>query len=601
MYNREENAAERGLQGSRKFLNYRNGYLPELCPLIKQEYSISGAGQEQPSVPPQNFNNFDPNELIEALKNENKQFNLGKEEWAKDLQQNNNEINQLREGVNNLQNALKDKDRQIEEFQRRIILRDEEIKRLQNNLYLGDENLEEIKIRYNIDYYREQNEQLKRQNDFLNKENHRLTSGEYFHSHKCREDEVSKLRDDLEKLKFENNKLKQRSNIYINTSKNKKAPIENSKSPLFAANKEEKERKEILKYQKIIRDLTGDNETLKGRLALSNKNINEIKNQYQLLQNENNFLKNKVKTLQTSASSNQEMIGTQNNPNEQKFNTNESQILIEQINDLKNKNSLLSDENKNLADIVKMKESEIINNLNLHQKETDTINKEMSLVKNQNNELQKTKKSLEEKIINLQNQLSSNMSDTLAQNRNRNVNINTFSNNLNDNYQDIINELRESQNNNKMKDDTIKRLSEEKEKIGNDNRLLEIKNKNLNDQVLKLQNEILSNTKEDNINEKLRESNNELRNQIDKQNKDIDNLEKTNNELKSIITGIQNTSKEKEASDIDSEEQTLKLTETIKKLQKDNNRLYKNLELFQQENHLAAEKIKNLEALIKGK
>jgi len=601
MYNREENAAERGLPGSRKFLNYRNGYLPELCPLIKQEYSVSGAGQEEPPVPPQNFNNFDPNELLEALKNENKQFNLGKEEWAKDLQQNNNEINQLREGVNNLQNALKDKDRQIEEFQRRIILRDEEIKRLQNNLYLGDENLEEIKIRYNIDYYREQNEQLKRQNDFLNKENHRLTSGEYFHSHKCREDEVSKLRDDLEKLKFENNKLKQRSNIYINTSKNKKAPIENSKSPLFAANKEEKERKEILKYQKIIRDLTGDNETLKGRLALSNKNINEIKNQYQLLQNENNFLKNKVKTLQTSASSNQEMIGTQNNPNEQKFNTNESQILIEQINDLKNKNSLLSDENKNLADIVKMKESEIINNLNLHQKETDTINKEMSLVKNQNNELQKTKKSLEEKIINLQNQLSSNMSDTLAQNRNRNVNINTFSNNLNDNYQDIINELRESQNNNKMKDDTIKRLSEEKEKIGNDNRLLEIKNKNLNDQVLKLQNEILSNTKEDNINEKLRESNNELRNQIDKQNKDIDNLEKTNNELKSIITGIQNTSKEKEASDIDSEEQTLKLTETIKKLQKDNNRLYKNLELFQQENHLAAEKIKNLEALLKEK
>ena len=599
MYNREENAAERGLQGSRKFLNYRNGYLPELCPLIKQEYSISGAGQEQPSVPPQNFNNFDPNELIEALKNENKQFNLGKEEWAKDLQQNNNEINQLREGVNNLQNALKDKDRQIEEFQRRIILRDEEIKRLQNNLYLGDENLEEIKIRYNIDYYREQNEQLKRQNDFLNKENHRLTSGEYFHSHKCREDEVSKLRDDLEKLKSENNKLKQRANIYINTSKNKKAQTESSKSPLFDAKKEEKERKEILKYQKIIRDLTGDNETLKGRLSLSNKNINEIKNQYQLLQNENDFLKKKVKTLQTSASNNPEMIDTQNNQNDKKFNTNESQILIEQINDLKNKNSLLSEENKSLADIIKMKESEIIKNLNLHQKETDTINKEMSLVKNQNNDLQMTKKSLEEKIISLQNQLSNNMSGTLTQNKN--VNINTIGNNLNDNYQDIINELRESQNSNKMKDDTIKRLNEEKEKIFFDNRLLEIKNKNLNEQVLKLQNEILSNTKEDNINEKLRESNNELRNQIDKKNEDINNLEKTNNELKSIITGIQNTSKEKEASELDSEEQTLQLTETIKKLKKDNNRLYKNLELFQQENHLAAEKIKNLEALIKGK
>lgn len=140
--------------------------------------------------------------------------------------------------------------------------------------------------------------------------------------------------------------------------------------------------------------MTGDKETLKGKLALSNKNISEMKNQYQLLQNENDFLKKKVKTLQTSASNNPEMSDTQNNPNPngQKFNTNESQILIEQINDLKNKNSILNDENKNLSDIIKMKESEIIKNLNLHQKETDTINKEMTLVKNQNNELQMIKK-----------------------------------------------------------------------------------------------------------------------------------------------------------------------------------------------------------------
>ena len=45
MYNKEENAAERGIQGSRKFLNFSSGYLPELCPLIKQEYSITGTGE----------------------------------------------------------------------------------------------------------------------------------------------------------------------------------------------------------------------------------------------------------------------------------------------------------------------------------------------------------------------------------------------------------------------------------------------------------------------------------------------------------------------------------------------------------------------------
>jgi len=101
---------------------------------------------------------------------------------------------------------------------------------LQNNAFLGDENLEEIKVRYNIDYYREQNEQLKRQNDFLNKENHRLTSVEHFHTHKCREEEVIKLRGEIDKLKFENSRLKQRT-VYPanNNTKRKKASNENSK------------------------------------------------------------------------------------------------------------------------------------------------------------------------------------------------------------------------------------------------------------------------------------------------------------------------------------------------------------------------------------
>ena len=62
---------------------------------------------------------------------------------------------------------MKEKDKVIEQYQRRLLLRDDEIKRLQNNAFLGDENLEEIKVRYNVDFYREQNEQLKRQNELL--------------------------------------------------------------------------------------------------------------------------------------------------------------------------------------------------------------------------------------------------------------------------------------------------------------------------------------------------------------------------------------------------------------------------------------------------
>ena len=58
--------------------------------------------------------------------------------------------------------------------------------------------------------------------------------------------------------------------------------------------KEDKEKKDSMKYQKIIRDLTGNNENIKGKLTQANKAINDLKNQIQLLQHENTFLKNKV-------------------------------------------------------------------------------------------------------------------------------------------------------------------------------------------------------------------------------------------------------------------------------------------------------------------
>ena len=582
MYNKEENADQRGIQGSRKYLNYGTGYLPELCPLIRQEYSISGTGENPQNIGNNQFNNVNSNEIIQALQNESKQLNSVKEDLAKDLQQNNNEINKLRDNAKALENILKEKDIEIEQYQRRLMLREEEIKRLQNNLFLGDENIEEIKIRYNVDYYREQNEQLKRQNDFLNKENHKLNSFGYYPTHKNKEDEIIKLRGELEKIKFENNKLKQKT-LYKNNTQRKKLSTENSKTAINI-DKQENERKEILKYQKIIRDLTGDKETLKGKLTQSNKTINEMKNQYQLLQNENDFLKKKIINLEKENNS----VKNEKNKNE---NSNDVQQYINQINELKNKNSLLLSEIETLSGTLKLKESEIIKNMNLHQQETDQINKEIALIKSQHNELKNNKKSLENEVAYLKNQLS------LSKKGNNNNNIISGGN-----YEEIINELKESQNNlkndNIIKDTLINKLREEKEKLDSDYRILEVKNKNLNDQIINLQKEVLVNTKEENLNEKLKESNTELKNEIEKKNNDINNLEKTNLELKSIITGMQSGNN---GLDDNNESQTVKLNETITKLQKDNNKLLKNLELFKQENHLAAEKIKQLESLISGK
>ena len=595
MYNKEENADQRGIPSSRKFLNYGNGYLPELCPLIKQEFNISGGEQMNQMNYGNNNMEINPNEILEAMQNENKQFNLGKDEWAKDLQQNNNESTKLRENINNLENMIKEKNKEIEQYQRRIILRDDEIKRLQNNAYLGDENLEEIKVRYNIDFYREQNEQLKRQNEFLNNENHRLNSLKIFHSKQGKEEEINKLKNEIEKLKFDNNKLKQR-NVYptVNTTntRRKKNFTENSKMSFGTAEiKEDKEKKENMKYQKIIRDLTGNNENIKAKLTIANKTINELKNQNQLLQNENDFLKKKVISLEKENNAKNKNIN--NN-----INHGNNKELLEQINDLKNKNIILFEENKKFVDELKQKDSEIINNLNIHQKETDEINKEINLIKNQNNDLLITKKSLEEEISILRNKI--NIESNNIRNEN-NLSSNNTLNQFNDSNKidEILRNYKDTQSNlesqNKQKDQEIKLLNEQKEKFESENKILEIKNKNLNEQIIKLQNEILSNTREDNMNEHLKESNNELKSQIEKQNSDINNLEKKNLELKNIIIGIQN---ESNINNLNQNEQTQKMNEIISKLQKDNNKLIKNLELFKQENHLAAEKIKKLEELI---
>ena len=598
MYNKEENADQRGIPSSRKFLNYGNGYLPELCPLIKQEFNISGGEQMNQMNYGNNNMEINPNEILEAMQNENKQFNLGKDEWAKDLQQNNNEITKLRENINNLENMIKEKNKEIEQYQRRIILRDDEIKRLQNNAYLGDENLEEIKVRYNIDFYREQNEQLKRQNEFLNNENHRLNSLKIFHSKQGKEEEINKLKNEIEKLKFDNNKLKQR-NVYptVNTTntRRKKNFTENSKMSFGTAEiKEDKEKKENMKYQKIIRDLTGNNENIKAKLTIANKTINELKNQNQLLQNENDFLKKKVISLEKENNAKNKNIN--NN-----INHGNNKELLEQINDLKNKNIILFEENKKFVDELKQKDSEIINNLNIHQKETDEINKEINLIKNQNNDLLITKKSLEEEISILRNKI--NIESNNIRNEN-NLSSNNTLNQFNDSNKidEILRNYKDTQSNlesqNKQKDQEIKLLNEQKEKFESENKILEIKNKNLNEQIIKLQNEILSNTREDNMNEHLKESNNELKSQIEKQNSDINNLEKKNLELKNIIIGIKN---ESNINNLNKNEENLKMNETIMKLQRDNNKLIKNLELFKQENHLAAEKIKKLEEIIGNK
>ena len=76
------------------------------------------------------------------------------------------------------------------------------------NKFIGDENKEELKIKYNAENLKEINDKLQAQIDFLNEENHKLQSIEYFHTHRCREEEIKRLDSQIALLKKENDYLK---------------------------------------------------------------------------------------------------------------------------------------------------------------------------------------------------------------------------------------------------------------------------------------------------------------------------------------------------------------------------------------------------------
>lgn len=167
-------------------------------------------------------NNMVNNQLIiDCFRNEIQNYNNDKAEWVEQFKKYDEETNKLRQQIENLNNQILVKDKQLSDTMKNITIRNDEIQRLQKNVYLGDDNKQEIKTRYQIDMVNEMNEKLTRQNDFLNQENHRLSSIEWFHTHRCREEEIRKLENQIYKLSNSNKKLKKQ----LEEQKDKKIKI----------------------------------------------------------------------------------------------------------------------------------------------------------------------------------------------------------------------------------------------------------------------------------------------------------------------------------------------------------------------------------------
>jgi hypothetical protein len=141
---------------------------------------------------------------IELFKNELQNFNLNKESWVNDLKQADREAEKLRNEIRNLKKELEEKERIIKNYKNQIDFRDTEINKLQMNKFVGDNNMKELEMKYDSANLKDENEKLKVQIEVLNQENHKLQEKDYFHSHRCREEEIKKLEKIINGLNKEN-------------------------------------------------------------------------------------------------------------------------------------------------------------------------------------------------------------------------------------------------------------------------------------------------------------------------------------------------------------------------------------------------------------
>ena len=166
----------------------------------------------------------------EIFKKELENYNINKESWMRDLKLADSEAEKLRNEIRTLKSQLKEQESNIQTLRNKISNRDSEINNLQMNKFIGDDNREELKIKYNAENLKEINEKLQAQIDFLNEENHKLQSIEYFHTHRCREEEIKKLDSQISSLTRENGNLKRQIESINSTNRtiiNKEKKINN--------------------------------------------------------------------------------------------------------------------------------------------------------------------------------------------------------------------------------------------------------------------------------------------------------------------------------------------------------------------------------------
>ncbi|MCQ2818228.1 MAG: hypothetical protein MJ252_13255 [archaeon] len=310
--------------------------------------------------------NMNKDEILNLMRQEMSTQNLSKEDWANDLKIAGKEAEKLRNEIKNLKQTLKEKEKSVEDMAQKLSSRDAEILRLQTTNYVGDDNKEELKLRYNADSLMEQNEKLKTQIDFLNKENHDLHEIDYFHNHRCRQEEINKLDDTIAKLKSENEKLKK--NLEREREINAEGSVTNSSLLMSGTGSDKKLTKANLKAQ--IQSLNDQVQSLKNLNSSLESDLNQVRTNYKQTMDK---LKQEEDEFNTKISE----LNSQKNALNKKF----EDIQMENLN-LKNQTDNRSTEVKGYQDMIEelkselnlYKSNELLSNKNLEEK-NDAVKK----------------------------------------------------------------------------------------------------------------------------------------------------------------------------------------------------------------------------------
>ena len=302
---------EKGLEKARKFISNIN---PESINTTfkKKSFEIT----ENLYSNKNSLNNLENNNLdiLEAVKQEMNNIKVSKQDWSDDLKKAETEMENNRNEIKSLRDELEQKDKIVNQYKKIIEEREKEIARLQGHMYYGDDNKDELKLRYQSEFIKEENDKLQSQIEFLNRENHRLNAIDYFHSHRCREEEVKRLDAEIARLTKENEKLKKsldnmglgdlnssimtgnksfmnrsRFSFYSSTNLSDQVKkLKADKKTLLQLLEKEKE-----KNQELTKELMVSKDENIEKLSNVNKEKENLQNKLEELQKENSELKEK--------------------------------------------------------------------------------------------------------------------------------------------------------------------------------------------------------------------------------------------------------------------------------------------------------------------